>query len=172
MLHSLRLNVNCIWVFFFFFGCTWSCCIVEVFISFIHLASNYNVYVLELMLTNSALIFNYDVNMVWKNYLYFEEQGILLYAINMGLNASYFSLMLNTFMIHSLSFKFGYELILFVSYTCTWWSFNSTLYSTLVLPMEEVLFELDLIGLFFLNSYFLRIAIPLSAKWKQGGNSD
>ena len=58
------------------------------------------------MLTNSALIFNYDVNMVWKNYLYFEEQGILLYAINMGLNASYFSLTLITFMIHSLSFKF------------------------------------------------------------------
>ena len=76
------------------------------FISFIHLASNYNVYVVEFMLTNSALIFNYDVNMVWKNYLYFEEQGILLYAINMGLNASYFSLTLITFMIHSLSFKF------------------------------------------------------------------
>lgn len=78
---------------------------MEVFISFIHLASIYNVYVVELMLTNSALILNYDVNMVWKNYLSFEEQGILLYAINMGLNASYFSLMLNTFMIHSLSLK-------------------------------------------------------------------
>lgn len=101
MLHSLRLNVICI----FFSGVPWSCWIVEVFISFIHLASIYNVYVVELMLTNSALILNYDVNMVWKNYLSFEEQGILLYAINMGLNASYFSLMLNTFMIHSLSLK-------------------------------------------------------------------